>query len=332
MVTVNPVNCSIRNTSLTANFNSSPIPAGRYIWFYSSLNPSSIEWGTTPFTINITNSVVTFTANGVPYTLSIPNGKIRFEPNAWPATTSFVNNTWETVVPGIFSNDIFMNGLAYRVPVNFPGNISNVKWTANITMDKPNTSLNWRWSAAVYTTFTTNAGVKVKPVTGILWDGYFNFDKAGTPQNYDQYLVAGARNSGSSGADGDYTTSASLSCSSVATRPGGGADTTINTSAPVLSNLPLAEISIADKFASKDLQVEAMPNPSSTYFNLVIKGTGESPVSVKILDLFGRVVEVHQKIAPDTNLQVGRRLAAGSYFAEITQGNQRKIVRIVKVN
>ena len=198
VVTVNPVNCSIKNTSLTGNFNSSSIPAGRYIWFYSSLNPGSIESGNAPFTINITNSVVTFTANGVPYTLSIPNGKIRFEPNAWPASTSFVNNAWETVVPGNFSNDIFMNGLAYKVPVNFPGNISNVKWTATITMDKPGTTLNWRWSAAVYTTFTTNAGVKVKPVTGIYWDTYFNNDVAGVPQNYDQYLVTGARNSGSS--------------------------------------------------------------------------------------------------------------------------------------
>ena len=75
-----------------------------------------------------------------------------------------------------------------------------------------------------------------------------------------------------------------------------------------------------------------MPNPSKTYFNLVIKGTSESPVTVKILDLFGRVVEIHQKIGSNTILQVGHRLAGGSYFAEITQGNQRKIVRIIKVN
>ncbi|MEP7377680.1 MAG: N,N-dimethylformamidase beta subunit family domain-containing protein [Chitinophagaceae bacterium] len=332
MVTVNPVNCSITNTSLTSNFNSSSIPAGRYIWFYSSLNPSSLSWNNTAFTINITNAVVTFTANGVPYTLSVPNGRIRFEPNAWPASTSFTNNTWETVVPRIFSDDIFMNGLAWRVPVNLPGNISNVKWTANITMDKPNTSLTWRWSAAVYTVFNTTAGVKPKPVSGIFWDAYFNFDEAGTTQNYEQYLVSGARNSGRSNDQGSYVTSTSLSCSTgnVATRPGGDADTTIHTNTPVVPDLP--KPAITHSLGSKDLQAEAMPNPSSTYFNLVIRGTTESPVTVRILDMFGQVVEVHQKLASNTILQVGNKLASGSYFAEITQGDQRKIVRIIKAN
>lgn len=332
-VTVNPANCSITKTSLTANFNSSPIPAGRYIWFYSALNPSSLSWNTTSFTITITKAVVTFTANGVPYTLNIPNGKIRFEPNAWPARTTFTNNTWETVVPRIFSDDIFMNGLAYRVPVNFPGNISNVKWTANINIDKPNTSLSWRWSAAVYTNFTTTGNVKPKPVSGILWDAYFNFDEAGTTQNYEQYLVSGARNSGRSNDQGSYVTSSSLGCSgTVGSRPGANADTTGSNDAAVVDELQSPEITVVDKLGSKDLQAEAMPNPSSTYFNLVIKGIDESPVTVRILDMFGRVVETHQKVPSNSILQVGNRLSSGSYVAEITQGNQRKIVRLVKTN
>ena len=333
VVTVNPVNCTIENTSLTANFNSSPIPAGRYIWFYSSLNPSSIGWNTATFTINITNAVITFTANGVQYRLSVPNGKIRFEPNAWPAKTTFVNNTWETVVPRIFSDDIFMNGLAYRVPANLPGNISNVKWTANITIDKTNTPLSWRWSAAVYTVFTSTAGVKPKPVSGIFWDTYFNFDEAGTPQNYEQYLTSGARNSGWPYYSGNFVSSSSLNCSSpVGTRPGADADTTVHSNAPIVIERKLPEISVADKFGSKDLQAEVMPNPSSTFFNLVIKGSSESPVTVKILDMFGQVVETHQKVSSNTVLKIGHRLTSGSYFAEITQGNQRKVVRLIKAN
>ena len=226
-----------------------------------------------------------------------------------------------------------MNGLAYRVPVNLPGNISNVKWTANINIDKPNTSLKWRWSAAVYTSFTTTAGVTPKPVSGIFWDAYFNYDEAGTTQNYERYLVSGARNSGWSNDQGSYVTSASLGCSgTVATRPGANADTTDNNDAAVVDTLQSPEISIDDKGASKDLRVEVMPNPSSTHFNLVIKGTPDSPVTVRVLDMFGRVVETHQNIASNNTLKVGQRLSGGSYVAEITQGNQRKIVRLIKVN
>jgi hypothetical protein len=144
--------------------------------------------------------------------------------------------------------------------------------------------------------------------------------------------VSGARNSSSYSYSPSFVTSSLLSCSTVGSKPGADTDTTINTFAAVADNLPLEEISVDDKVGSKDFQVLAMPNPSSTIFNLQIKGTNDSPVTVKILDMFGQVVEVHQKIASNTSLKVGRRLAAGSYFAEVTQGNQRKIVRLVKVN
>ena len=169
VVTVNPVttvNCAISNTSLTANFNSSSITAGRYIWFNSSLNPGSLGTGTTTVTMNITNTVVTFTANSVQYTLNIPNGRIRFDASVTSASTQFVNNVWETVVPRSYTSYIFMNGLSYQVPVNFPGSITNVRWTANVSIDRAATSINWRWSAAVYTSFAANSGVNVKPING----------------------------------------------------------------------------------------------------------------------------------------------------------------------
>jgi hypothetical protein len=77
------------------------------------------------------------------------------------------------------------------------------------------------------------------------------------------------------------------------------------------------------------LNVQVFPNPSSNYFNLVIKGNPASPVTVRVLDIFGRVVEKYEKIASTTVLKLGYKLRSGSYFAEVIQGSERKVVKII---
>ena len=73
-----------------------------------------------------------------------------------------------------------------------------------------------------------------------------------------------------------------------------------------------------------------MPNPSSTFFNLAIRGSNEGPVTIKIMDIFGRIVERHDRMAANTVLKVGDKWTNGSYFVEVVQGSQRKIIQIIK--
>jgi hypothetical protein len=75
-----------------------------------------------------------------------------------------------------------------------------------------------------------------------------------------------------------------------------------------------------------------MPNPSNSVFNLVIRGDNRNPVRVRIVDVLGRVIEQYEKVSANSTLQVGRRLAAGSYFVEVAQQDQRRFVKIIKVN
>jgi hypothetical protein len=84
--------------------------------------------------------------------------------------------------------------------------------------------------------------------------------------------------------------------------------------------------------AAEKLEVRVMPNPSNNYFNLVINSNELTPVTVRVLDVFGQAVEKHEKIAATGSLKIGRSLNGGTYFAEITQGSNRKVVKIVKVN
>ena len=222
VVTVNPVttvNCTINGSSMVADFNSTSIPAGRYIWFNSSFDPGSLGTGTTTVTMSFTNTVITFTANSQQYILNVPEARIRFDDLALTASTQFVNGIWETVVPRSFTNYVFMTGLSYQVPVNFPGSISNVRWTTNVSIDRSNTSIDWRWSAAVYTTFAAHPGIDVKPISGNTLNPYPNSDKAGTPENFKTGLVSGARGTGETNYTGNYVNSGSITCSTILTRP-----------------------------------------------------------------------------------------------------------------
>ena len=311
---------------MVANFNSTAIPAGRYIWFNSSFDPGSLGTGTSMVTMNITNTVITFTANSQQYILNVPDARIRFDALALTASTQFVNGKWETVVPRSFTSYIFMTGLSYQVPINFPGSISNVRWTTNVSIDRTNTSINWRWSAAVYTTFAGHSGINVKPVSGNTQNPYPNSDRAGTPENFKSNLVSGARGTGGTNYTGSHVNSGSITCSTIPTRPTAEPLITKQTIADKLGDLAtdiLPEV--------KDLDAQVMPNPSSTFFNLAIRGSNESPVTIKVMDIFGRVIERHDRIAANTVLKVGNKWTNGSYYVEVVQGNQRKIIKIIKV-
>ena len=80
------------------------------------------------------------------------------------------------------------------------------------------------------------------------------------------------------------------------------------------------------------LYVNVMPNPSTGYFNMVINSNDENPVTVRVMDISGRVIETHEKITYSGILKLGQSWKAGSYFAEVIQGEQRKVVKLIKAN
>jgi len=78
------------------------------------------------------------------------------------------------------------------------------------------------------------------------------------------------------------------------------------------------------------LNVSAQPNPSNGYFNLNISGKANTGVSIRVLDMYGRVMETN-KVMGGSTLKVGQSLPQGTYFIEAIQGNQRKIEKVIKL-
>jgi hypothetical protein len=198
------IGCQI-STSVTSNFNGTPIKSGNYIWFNGVLKPSGL--GSTPVTIRLTQQTIT-SAN---FTFSVPDATVTFDPTATSATTTFSNGKWVTRAPssGLAGNTFFA-ALGYQVP-SLPGGIKNVTWSATMNTDTPGVSVQWKWAAAVYTSFSSDYNaVGVKPVDDNKGSQYLNSDHAGTPENFKTKVTGGATGGGGSNYTGGYSGTASV--------------------------------------------------------------------------------------------------------------------------
>ncbi|MDP4263600.1 MAG: DUF4082 domain-containing protein [Bacteroidota bacterium] len=88
----------------------------------------------------------------------------------------------------------------------------------------------------------------------------------------------------------------------------------------------------AGETEAKKLVVKISPNPSSSSFKLIAMSDDKTPVTVRIIDMSGRVLENYVKVVPNSLLRLGETWTTGTYFAEVVQGDQRKVIKIIKVN
>ena len=100
-----------------------------------------------------------------------------------------------------------------------------------------------------------------------------------------------------------------------------------------IKNSISAEQTISEAKITTDeaLKVTVMPNPSTTYFSLKFESKYDTPLSMRVIDVSGRVVDAISKIGSNSTIQVGHHYTSGTYFAEILQGAKRKVVQLIKV-
>lgn len=214
-------------SSISANFNGTSITGGNTIWFSSVLKPSGL--GSSKATIFVRKSTITFTANGTNYSVPVADANITFDPNAATATISFdsTNNAWQITAPstGLAGNTL-LDVAEFTVPTSgLPGGIGNVTWQANLSSDTAGISIQWKWAAAVYTSFSNDySSLGVKPVDDNQASQYQNSDHAGAPENYKAYVTGGAAGGGGSNYTGGYSGTVGLSVPAVqapTSNPGG---------------------------------------------------------------------------------------------------------------
>lgn len=199
----------------SSNFNGTSVPTGSFIWFNANFKAQNVP--SSGVTIDFTSGSITFTAGGTSYNLQVPNAKITFSPSASCSSTTFDTSTgtWITTVPISGDDEIFLTGLAWQIPsggLAAGANPVNFNGTYSAETSAPGLSIQMTWSAAAYSSFTTDynaIGVKAGHQTAC---GQSNGDHAGTPEGVDStntpwkhYLVGGPRGGGGSNFTGSWS-------------------------------------------------------------------------------------------------------------------------------
>ena len=181
--------------SITSNFNGTTIAAGNKIWFNAvvKVNGSAAY----PLTIYFNNQTISCSA----FTVTLPNSELILTSAVTTATTVFNGTTWVTTAPPNQSGNYFISGYSDSLTTALsPGFFGNaVTWAGTFLASNANVSLNWQWSSAVYTKFTTDMNsVGVKPSDCNSCSAYLNSDNAVTPEHFKSYLTTGACGGGGS--------------------------------------------------------------------------------------------------------------------------------------
>jgi hypothetical protein len=104
------------------------------------------------------------------------------------------------------------------------------------------------------------------------------------------------------------------------------------------SNVPAARISTSTASPEVDqpttiskFDLKATPNPTTSRFNVKLESPNtKDPMTLKVIDLSGKVIEVRNNLVAGQTLQLGNNYRPGMYFVELIQGDKRRIVKLVK--
>lgn len=92
-------------------------------------------------------------------------------------------------------------------------------------------------------------------------------------------------------------------------------------------------IKVSEEELVTSLSVMASPNPTTGSFLLQIRSDdSKTPAMVRVMDANGIVIESFRNVQIGNSLRFGNTYRGGNYYAEIIQGNNRKVVRLVKQN
>jgi 5-methylthioadenosine/S-adenosylhomocysteine deaminase len=85
-----------------------------------------------------------------------------------------------------------------------------------------------------------------------------------------------------------------------------------------------------EKTRTDKLTITALPNPSRNYFTLRIQSNSKELLQVKVMDVSGRIVETKHGMVANMTFHIGNNFRAGVYLVEVTQGNERQILKLIK--
>ncbi len=74
------------------------------------------------------------------------------------------------------------------------------------------------------------------------------------------------------------------------------------------------------------------PNPSEHFYNIEAQSSNTfEKITVRITDITGKIMDIIPDISPNQSIMLGAKYAAGTYIAEISQGQNKKFFKLIKL-
>jgi MBG domain (YGX type) len=203
-----------QQTCIDSDFRNVAVPRGSTIWFNSIFKVHDVTKRLIHVTFYQASAQFQYkdaSGNLLGVNQAVPGANITIDPNATAASTTFdsVNNVWITTVPWDLDDNGFLTGMPWVAPAGgLPSDVEPVTVCGTFASDVASIDIGWRWAAAAYSTFGTYATLGVKPMGTDRDNPGTNNDLAGTPENYKQYVIPGARGKGGKNYTGTYSRSA----------------------------------------------------------------------------------------------------------------------------
>jgi hypothetical protein len=102
------------------------------------------------------------------------------------------------------------------------------------------------------------------------------------------------------------------------------------TKATILSGAPANSVTLGLESEAQSLEVKALPNPSTTYFTLLLRSSSNKAVSFRVVDAVGRMVESKNGIAANSTERIGHGYMPGVYFVQVLQDGKLVTLKLMK--
>jgi hypothetical protein len=199
---------------IASDFRNVAVPGGSYVWFNSIFKVRDVTKQLIHISFFQSSAQFQYSdpaGNAVTVNRALPDAKITIDPNATAASTSFdaINNVWITTIPWDLDDNAFLTGMPWLVPsAGLPADVEPVTVCGTFASDVASVDIGWRWAAAAYSSFSSdNSTLGVKPMDTDYDNQATNHDHAGTPENYIQFVIPGARTKGGKNYTGTYSRS-----------------------------------------------------------------------------------------------------------------------------
>ena len=87
-----------------------------------------------------------------------------------------------------------------------------------------------------------------------------------------------------------------------------------------------------NKSMDEGFTVQVIGNPSTSHFTLKLQSNISVPVQIRVTDATGKMIEAKANNNANSTVQIGHDFRPGVYYAELLQGNNRKVVQLMKMH